>query len=26
VPHWYSIAWLIAWIPAVFIGWKIARR
>ena len=25
-PLWYSIAWLVAWIPAVFIGWKVARR
>jgi hypothetical protein len=26
VPHWYSIAWLIVWIPAVWIGWKLAGR
>jgi len=26
VPHWYSIAWLLLWIPAVWIGWKLARR
>ena len=25
-PLWFSIAWLVAWIPAVFIGWKVARR
>jgi hypothetical protein len=26
VPHWYSIAWLLVWIPAVWIGWKLAGR
>ncbi len=26
VPHWYSIAWLIVWIPAIWIGWKLAGR
>lgn len=26
VPHWYSVAWLVAWIPAVWIGYKLARR
>jgi hypothetical protein len=26
VPHWYSIAWLVVWIPAVWIGWKLAGR
>lgn len=26
VPHWYSVAWLVLWIPAVWIGWKLARR
>jgi hypothetical protein len=26
VPHWYSIAWLIVWIPSVWTGWKLARR
>jgi hypothetical protein len=26
VPHWFSIAWLIVWIPAVWIGWKLAGR
>jgi hypothetical protein len=26
VPHWYSIAWVIVWIPAVWIGWKLAGR
>ena len=26
VPHWYSIAWLIAWIPATWVGWKLAGR
>jgi len=26
VPHWYSIAWLIVRIPAVWIGWKLAGR
>ena len=26
LPHWYSIAWLVAWLPAVWIGWKLARR
>jgi hypothetical protein len=25
-PHWYSIAWLLVWIPAVWIGWKLAGR
>lgn len=26
MPHWYSIAWLLVWIPAVWIGWKLAGR
>ena len=26
VPHWYSIAWLLLWIPGVWIGWKLAGR
>jgi len=26
VPHWYSIAWLLLWIPAVWVGWKLVRR
>lgn len=26
MPHWYTIAWLIVWIPAVWIGWKLADR
>ncbi|MGO9242806.1 MAG: hypothetical protein ACLQBJ_18540 [Bryobacteraceae bacterium] len=26
VPHWYSVAWLVLWIPSVWIGWKLARR
>lgn len=26
VPHWYSIAWLLVWIPAVWIGWRLAGR
>jgi hypothetical protein len=26
VPGWYLISWLIVWIPAVFIGWRLARR
>ncbi len=26
VPYWYSIAWLVVWIPAVWIGWKLANR
>ncbi|MGD0577750.1 MAG: hypothetical protein ABSC08_02355 [Bryobacteraceae bacterium] len=26
MPHWYSIAWLLLWIPGVWIGWKLARR
>jgi hypothetical protein len=25
-PMWYSIAWIVAWIPAVAIGWRLARR
>ena len=26
VPHWYSIAWLLVWIPAVWLGWKLSGR
>jgi hypothetical protein len=26
MPHWYSIAWLLVWIPSVWIGWKLAGR
>jgi O-antigen/teichoic acid export membrane protein len=26
MPHWYSVAWLLVWIPAVWIGWRLARR
>lgn len=26
MPHWYSIAWLIVWIPAIWIGWKLSAR
>ena len=26
VPHWYSIAWLVVWIPAMWIGWKLSGR
>jgi len=26
MPHWYSISWLLLWVPAVWIGWKLARR
>ena len=26
VPHWFSIAWLVVWIPAVWLGWKLAGR
>ena len=26
MPYWYSVAWLLLWIPGVWIGWKLARR
>jgi hypothetical protein len=26
MPHWCSITWLLGWIPAVWIGWKLAGR
>ena len=26
VPHWYSIAWLVVWIPACWVGYKLSRK